>query len=299
LDENLAENYLTFRLRWFDRWLRGIRNGVDEEPPVRIFVMGGGTGRRNKDGRLEHGGHWREATDWPLPDTRYTPFYLHRDGRLGTELPEKEASPVSYDYDPRNPVPTIGGALVSHSIPVMDAGAFDQREAPRFFACKPPYLPLASRSDVLVFETPPLDHDVEVTGPIEVHLWISSNCIDTDFTAKLIDCYPPNEDYPEGFAMNITDGILRARYRRSWEDAEMMTPGEIYKIALQPFPTSNLFKAGHRIRVDISSSNFPRFDVNPNTGEPEGLWRRTRVATNSVYVDRMRPSHIVLPVIPA
>ncbi len=136
----------------------------------------------------------------------------------------------------------------------MDAGAFDQREAPRFFACKPPYLSLASRPDVLVFETTPLDHDVEVTGPIEVHLWISSNCPDTDFTAKLIDSYPPNEDYPQGFAMNITDGILRARYRRSWEHPEMMRPGEIYEITIRPFPTSNLFKAGHRIRVDISAA---------------------------------------------
>ena len=299
LDGNLAENYLMLRLRWFDRWLKGVRNGVDEEPTARIFVMGGGTGRRNKEGRLDHGGHWRDAADWPLPDTRYVRFYLHRDGRLSPDLPEKQAAPVSYDHDPKNPVPTIGGALVSHSIPVMDAGAFDQRESPRFFACKPPYLPLASRPDVLAFQTAPLDHDVEVTGPIEVHLWISSNCPDTDFTAKLIDCYPPNEDYPQGFAMNITDGILRARYRQSWEHADMMRPGEIYEIIIQPFPTSNLFKAGHRIRVDISSSNFPRFDVNPNTGEPEGLDRQTRIAKNTIYVDRARPSHIVLPVIPA
>ena len=218
-------------------------------------------------------------------------------GRLSPELPAQDASPLSYNYDPRNPAPTIGGALVSHTIPVMDAGAFDQREAPRFFACRPPYLPLASRSDVLVFQTEPLEHDMMVVGPVTVNLWVSSTCPDTDFTAKLIDCHPPNEDYPKGFAMNMTDGILRARYRRSWEQPEMMTPGEVCEIVIQPFPTGNLFKAGHRIRLDISSSNFPRFDVNPNTGGPEGLSRQVRIAINSIYLDRLRPSNVVLPVI--
>jgi putative CocE/NonD family hydrolase len=297
LDGNLAENYLALRLRWFDRWLKGVMNGVDTEPSVRVFIMGGGTGRRNGEGRLEHGGRWIEASGWPLPGTRYTPFYLHHDGCLSPELPAQDASPLSYNYDPRNPAPTIGGALVSHTIPVMDAGAFDQREAPRFFACRPPYLPLASRSDVLVFQTEPLEHDMMVVGPVTVNLWVSSTCPDTDFTAKLIDCHPPNEDYPKGFAMNMTDGILRARYRRSWEQPEMMTPGEVCEIVIQPFPTGNLFKAGHRIRLDISSSNFPRFDVNPNTGGPEGLSRQVRIAINSIYVDRLRPSNVVLPVI--
>jgi putative CocE/NonD family hydrolase len=127
---------------------------------------------------------------------------------------------------------------------------------------------------------------------------VSSDCPDTDFTAKLIDVYPPSADYPHGYAMNLTDGILRCRYRNSWERPEMMEPGQVYRIAIEAFPTSNLFKAGHRIRLDISSSNFPHFDVNPNTGEPEGMARRTRVAANSVHVDRARPSRAILPLIP-
>ncbi len=297
LDGNLAEDYLAFRRRWFDRWLKGIRNGADEELPVRFFVMGGGTGCRNREGRLDHGGHWCVAQDWPLPEAQDTPFYLHWDGHLGPELPEKSATPLSYDYDPRHPVPTIGGAISSGQ-PIMEGGAFDQREAPRFFGSQPPYLPLSSRPDILVFQTHPLEHDVEVTGPIVVHLWVSSNCPDTDFTAKLIDSYPSNSDYPEGFAVNVTDGILRARYRKSWEHPELMRPGEVYQITIEPFPTSNLFKAGHRIRLDLSSSNFPHFDANPNTGGPEGLSQEMKIATNLVYVDLVRPSHIVLPIIP-
>ena len=297
IDGNLAEDFLALRLRWFDRWLRGVANGVDREPAVRYFVMGGGSGRRNRDGRMEHGGRWREASDWPLPDTRLTDFYLHADGGLRTEPPAAETAALAFDYDPKNPVPTIGGALTSGA-PVMEGGAYDQHEAPAFFGCTPPYLPLASRPDVLVFETAPLTEDTEVTGPIRVELWVSSDCPDTDFTAKLIDVYPPSVDYPHGYAMNLTDGILRCRYRNSWERPEMMKPGQVYRIAIEAFPTSNLFRAGHRIRLDISSSNFPHFDVNPNTGEPEGMARRTRVAANSVYVDRARPSRAILPLIP-
>jgi putative CocE/NonD family hydrolase len=143
-----------------------------------------------------------------------------------------------------------------------------------------------------------LKEDVEVTGAIAVKLWISSDGPDTDFTFKLIDLYPPSADWPEGFALNLTDGILRCRYRASWETPTMMTPGEVYPITVTAFPTSNLFKAGHRIRLDISSSNFPRFDVNPNTGAPEGEGLDRRVAKNSVFVDARRPSHILLPIIP-
>jgi putative CocE/NonD family hydrolase len=152
---------------------------------------------------------------------------------------------------------------------------------------------------VLVFQTPPLAESVTIVGPISVKLWISSTCPDTDFTAKLIDVYPPNEDYPQGFAMNLTDGILRARYRTSWEQPELMTPGTVYELEITPFPTGNRFTAGHRIRLDISSSNFPHFDLNPNTGAPEGTGQSARIATNTVYVDATRPSHVVLPVIPA
>ncbi len=297
IDGNLAEDFLALRLRWFDRWLRGVDNGVESEPAVRLFVMGGGTGRRNADGRMDHGGRWRDAADWPLPETAFTNYYLQADGSLGTEAPAEPEKALSFDYDPKNPVPSIGGSITSGA-PVMEGGAFDQHESERFFGCRPPYLPLATRPDILVFQTEPLSEDVEVIGPIRVRLWISSNCPDTDFTAKLVDVYPPNADYPRGFAMNITSGILRCRYRNSWEAPSMMTPGEVYDITVEAFPTANLFKAGHRIRLDISSSNFPHFDTNPNTGEPEGLSRRTRVATNSVWVDRARPSHVILPVVP-
>ncbi len=296
LDGALAEDYRALRLRWFDRWLKDIDNGVDAEPRVRYFVMGGGSGRRNDAGRLDHGGAWKSAGDWPLPGTRWAKFYLHRDFSLVEAMPARASAPLDYDYDPEHPVPTIGGTVTSGD-PVMVGGAFDQVERPDIFGARPPYLPLASRPDILVFTTAPLDHDVEVTGPITVRLWISSSCPDTDFTAKLIDWYPPNADYPRGFAMNITDGIFRVRYRKSWERPVMLTPGEIAEITIEPFATSNLFKAGHRIRLDISSSNFPHFDVNPNTGEAEGRARRRQIALNSVHVDGEHPSHIILPII--
>ncbi len=298
LDGSLATDYLELRRRWFDHWLKGLDNGVEHEPPVRLFVMGGGSGRRTAEGRLDHGGRWRVEIDWPLAGTEFTPYYLHGDGSLGVKRPDPGSPPRSYDYDPRHPVPAIGGPI-SSGAPVMAGGAFDQREEERFHGSRPPYLPLATRADVLVFQTPPLDAGVEVTGPIEVRLWIASDCPDTDFTAKLIDVYPPNADYPHGFAMNITSGIIRARYRDSWEQPELMTPGEVYALTITPFPTSNLFARGHRIRLDISSSNFPHFDINPNTGDAEGTGQTTRIAANRVYVDPARPSHILLPVIPA
>ena len=200
-------------------------------------------------------------------------------------------------YDPRNPVPSIGGTITSGE-PLMVGGAFDQREAPQFYGSKPPYSPLSERPDVLVFQTPPLKNAIELTGPVEVHLWIISDCPDTDFTAKLIDVYPSSEDYPDGYAMNLTDSILRVRYRESWSHPTLMTPGKIYRICIRPFPTSNLFQAGHRIRLDISSSNFPHFDQNFNTGEPEGMATQLRKAHNQVLVDRQWASYITLPVIP-
>lgn len=297
LDGSLAADHIDLRRRWFDRWLRGVPNGVDAEPTVRVFVMGGGSGRRSADGRLEHGGDWRAASAWPLPATQPTAYYLHADGSLAPSPATDRQPPLRYQHDPRHPVPTIGGAVTSGA-PVMVGGAFDQREGPRFFGCQPPYLPLASRPDLLVFQTPPLAEDVEVTGSISVRLWVSSDCPDTDFTAKLIDVYPPSADYPHGFAMNLTDGILRARYRDSWEAPTLLTPGTVYQIEIAPFPTSNRFGRGHRIRLDIASSNFPRFDVNPNTGEPEGTGQSARIATNSVYVDAARASHVLLPIIP-
>ena len=154
---------------------------------------------------------------------------------------------------------------------------------------------LGSCSDILVFQTPPLAEDMEVTGPIEMHLWASSSVVDTDFTAELIDVHPPSPDDAEGLVINITDSIIRARYRNGWEKAELMEPGQAYEFVFQLYPTSKIFPQGHRIRLDISSSNWPRFDVNPNTGGPLGRHRSWQVAHQSVYHDGGRPSHIVLP----
>jgi uncharacterized protein len=284
VDGNLAEDFFDLRRRWFDRWLKGVANGIDEEPAVRVFVMGGGSGRRNSDGRLEHGGHWHGAEEWPLPQTRWARLYLHSDRSLLAAPSRAAFAPLDYTFDPHDPTPTLGGAISSGE-PIMQAGAFDHGAA-------------ASRADVLAFTTPPLDHDMEVVGPITVRLWIASDGPDTDFTVKLIDVYPPSADLPRGFAMNLTEGILRARYRDSWKRPALMTSAEVYAITIELFPTANLFRRGHRLRLDISSSNFPHFDVNPNSGEPEGSWQRPRIARNRVFADANRPSHILLPVIP-
>ena len=297
LDGQLAPDFLELRVRWFDQWLRGVDNGVRDEPAVRYFLMGGGSGRKNEAGQLDHGGRWRTATDWPVPGTLFTPFYLHGDGALTTSEPRPDGRPLDYDYDPAHPVPTIGGTVTSDE-PVMVGGAFDQRADPRFFGSEVPGRALADRPDVLVFQTGRLSNDIEVTGAIEADLWISSDCTDTDFTIKLIDVYPPNADYPLGFAMNVADGIARVRYRDSWEQPSLMTPGEVYRVRVRAFPTSNLFRSGHRIRLDISSSNFPHFDLNYNTGEPEGKATGSRIAHNTVYADAARPSHVLLPVVP-
>jgi len=296
LEGNVAENFLELRLQWFDRWLKGKENGIDVDLCVRYFRMGGGSGRKNPAGRLEHGGEWLKAKDWPPEGASERYFYLGEKGTLSERGPDEGASAIIYQYDPRNPVPSIGGTITSGE-PIMRGGAFNQVEDPRFFGCKPPYLPLASRPDVVVFETGPLESDREATGPVAVELWVSSDCPDTDFTIKLIDVYPPSEDYPCGFAMNVTDGILRARYRDSWEHPSLMEEGRIYKIRVEAFPASNLFARGHRIRLDISSSNFPHFDANPNTGEPEGSSRRSRVATNTIHLGAAYPSRLILPVV--
>jgi putative CocE/NonD family hydrolase len=176
-------------------------------------------------------------------------------------------------------------------------GAFHQRERADMPGSRAPFLPLHARADVLVFETAPLAADVDVMGPIEVELFTSSTAVDTDFTAKLIDVYPASADFPEGFEMNLTDAILRGSYRDGAKERRLMKPGEVYKMTIRPFDTANHFKRGHRIRVDISSSNFPRFDVNPNTGEPLGLNRRMVTADNSVYHGGKYLSRIVLPVV--
>lgn len=295
LDGNLADDYVALRLRWFDRWLRNPSSSATE-PAVRYFRMGGGSERRTAHGRLDHGGEWLQASDWPPPAMRPQPWYLHADGLLSPKAPAAPAS-LEYEFDPADPVPTIGGSVTSGE-PLMYAGAFDQRTDAGVFGAEPPYGPLAERADVLVFQSAPLRQDMEVTGPVLIRLWVSSSAPDTDFTAKLVDVHPANPDYPQGFAMNVTDGILRCRYRNSPAEPQLLTPGEVVEIAIEPMPTSNLFKAGHRIRLDVSSSNFPRFDVNPNTGAPEGEDGPRVKALNRVHLGGTRASHIVLPVVP-
>ncbi|HLZ70952.1 MAG TPA: CocE/NonD family hydrolase [Dehalococcoidia bacterium] len=290
------DDYNGLRLRWFDRWLKDLDSGVEDEAPVRIFVMGGGSGRRNAEGRLDHGGYWRDEQAWPLARAVPTPFYLHADGSLSTIQPRESQASTTFRFNPLDPAPTIGGNI-SVGYDVMPNGAFDQRGAAWVLGAKDT-LPLSARGDVLVFQTGPLAEPVEVTGPLEVKLWVSTSAVDTDFTAKLLDVYPPSADFPEGYAMNIGDSIARLRYRNGRERGEPAMPGEVYAVTIVPYPTSNVFAAGHRIRLDISSSNFPRFDVNPNTGEPLGRNRRIAIADNTVYHDTARPSQIVLPIVP-
>jgi predicted acyl esterase len=279
--------------------------------------MGGGTGNRIAEGHLDHGGVWRDEKEWPLARTRLESHYLQTSGGLSTEIPDSDTASISYTHDPENPVPTIGGNVTGfyeladvpeglnreYIVPrarmrqiVLDGGAH-QKEEPGTVGTKPPWLPLATRPDVLVFQTEPLEEGIEVTGSIEVNLWISSSAVDTDFTAKLVDVYPSSQDYPGGYHLNICDSIIRVRYRNGFDSAEFMAPGDVYQVQIKLGPTSNLFKAGQRIRLDIASSNFPRFDVNPNTGEPNGRHTHTIRALNTVHLDESRPSHVVLPII--
>ncbi|MFC0408433.1 CocE/NonD family hydrolase [Roseomonas elaeocarpi] len=295
--DSWAGNWRQYRLRFFDRWLKG-DTAVPEEPTVRVFVMGGGSGRRNAAGRLEHGGRWRTGTDWPLPGTRFADFHLHEGGTLSEAPPAAGAAPVEWTSDPANPVPTVGGAITSME-PLIAGGAYDQRERDGMFAHRAPFLPLASRPDVVVFQTEPLREDLEVIGPVVAHLWIASDAPDTDIAAKLIDVHPASADYPQGFAMNLCEGILRCRYRDDPAAPKPLEPGVAVPVTVELFPTANLFRAGHRIRLDIASSEFPHYDINPQTGEPEGAWRRMQVATNTLFLDAGRPSRLVLPVAPA
>ena len=297
VDGNLAEDFFDLRLRWFDRWVRGIDNGVGDEPAVRIFVMGGGSGCRTAAGRLDHGGFWRNAAEWPLPQTEWTRLHLRTDRSLAAEPGSEGDAPLALTADPLDPVPTIGGAISSGE-PVMRGGAYDQRTGPAVFGARAPYGSLTERRDVLSFATAPLDRDLEIAGPVELRLWIASDAPDADMLAKLVDVHPPNADYPDGFAMNLCEGLLRLRYRDSWEAPRLMTPGEVYAVTIELFPTANLFRRGHRLRLDIAGSNFPHFDVNPNSGEPEGSAAHPRRATTQVFTDGTRPSHLVLPVIP-
>ncbi len=257
------------QLRWFDRWLKNsaLPDYVpDKLPPVRIFVMGIN--------------QWRDEEEWPLARARGVKYYLGPDGQLGNK-PDPHSTPDTFVYDPRNPVPTTGGAVCCDPR-IFPWGPLDQR-------------PIEKRRDVLVYSTAPLASPVEVTGPVKVVLSVASNAPDTDFTAKLVDVFP------DGNARNLTDGLLRMRYRDSLETPKPMTPGEVYKATIDAGVTSNVFLAGHRIRVEISSSNFPRFDRNPNTGGPvaDAGAKDVRPAIQTVYHEHERYSYVLLPVVPS
>ena len=249
-------------LRWYDYALKGVRNEYATGAPVRLFIMGENA--------------WRDEREFPLARTRNTKYYL-RNGALSTDAPGAE-EPAAYEYDPANPVPTIGGRLCcgNNQLP---PGPADQR-------------PNEGRPDVLVFSTPPLTKDVEATGWVKATLYASSSAVDTDFTALLADVEPSS------YARFLTDGVARARYRNSTTRPEPIEPGKIYEYAIDLWATSNLFKAGHRIRLYVSSSNFPRFNRNLNTGEPIAGSTRLVKASQRIYHDAQHPSTLVLPVIP-
>ncbi|MBV8992341.1 MAG: CocE/NonD family hydrolase, partial [Pseudonocardiales bacterium] len=261
-------------LAWWDHFLKGVDNGVSSGPTVNYFEMGANV--------------WKTATAWPLPGAQWTKYYLSSDGhassltgdgQLVTAAPSTGQQPDTYDYDPRNPVPSVGG----HSCCVAltgSQGPYDQHA-------------VEQRPDVLVYTTPPLATDTEVTGPVSVTLYASSSAPDTDWTAKLVDVNP------DGTAVNLNNGIQRASFRESSSAPTPITPGQVYRYAIAVWPTSNLFRAGHRIRLEISSSDFPQFDPNPNTGSWLGESTATQVAHQTVLHDAEHPSALVLPIIPA
>jgi putative CocE/NonD family hydrolase len=267
-------------LNWYDYLFKGAKNEFASGKPVKIFVMGAN--------------QWREEDDWPLARAKTTKYFLHSsakanslrgNGTLSTTAPAKESAD-QYVYDPAHPAPTIGGPLCCEP-KRWPTGPRDQR-------------PVEARDDVLVYSTPPMSADMEVTGPVSLELFAKSSAVDTDFTAKLIDVWP------DGFAQNLTEGILRARYRDSREKTEMMTPGQIYKFTIDLWATSNVFKKGHVLRLEVSSSNFPRFDRNLNTGTTRYLKTgegpsgdQFVTATNAVLHDAEHPSALILPVVPA
>lgn len=251
--------------RYFDYLLKGEKNGADEDKPVHYYVMGDPTDP------AAPGNVWREADNWP-PPSQETKFYFHADRTLSLASPESNDASLSYKYNPQNPVPTRGGQNLT-----IPKGPEDQRE-------------VESREDVLLFTSDVLQEPVEVTGRILGKLSISSDCPDTDFTVKLCDVYP------DGRSMLVTDGILRARFRNGFDREEFLSPGEVYELTVDLWSTSLVFNKGHRIRVAVSSSNSTRFDPNPNTGKPFRADNETRVATNTLFLSKSHPSHIVLPV---
>ncbi|MCT8628673.1 CocE/NonD family hydrolase [Glaesserella parasuis] len=293
-DGNVDTNWLECRLKWFEQHLKP-NSPRSPQHQISFFMMGGGSGKKDEQGKMQHGGEWIYSTAYPFPESTSQKWYLQKDMRLRQSLSEPAIH--RFQSDPNNPVPTIGGAITSGK-PVFVGGAFDQRELPDFFGSKQNNLPLSARHDVLVYQTDILEEDITLVGEVKVKLFIDSDAPDADFTAKLIDVYPPNEDYPQGYAMNITDGILRARYRESWTEPKLLKQGEIVEVTIRPFESCNIFKKGHRLRLDIAGSNFPHFDCNPNSGEPEGFASVKRIATNQIHIGAQYPSVLEIQVIP-
>ena len=269
-------NYQDLKLAWFDHFLKGMRTAVADWSPVSIFTMGTGDGIRKISGapgdaseypgRIDHGGYWRSEPDWPLPDTAFRSYYLHADGELSADKPDRaDIVPSRYMFNPANPVPTIGGGL-SAADSIMKPGAFDQRGRPDFIGCRD-RLPLNCRNDILTFQTPPLDADTEVTGPVEMHLWASSSAVDTDFTAKLIDVYPPSADFPEGLAINVTDAIIRARYRTRFRKSGTPDTGPALRLGVSALPDVQRLPEG-----PSHPSRYQQQQLAPFRREPQHRW---------------------------
>lgn len=260
---DLKDDLTALQLRWFDRWLKERDNGVDQEAPVRLFVQG-----INR---------WRDEADWPLARARATPLYLRANGKLSFEAPESEM-PDGYIYDPQDPCPTCGGSLLM----------------PMTYRCGPvDQAPWLARHDVLCYTSDPLDHDLEVTGPVTAQLFASTSAPDTDWIVRLCDVHP------NGRSFNVCDGVLRAQFRESLSAPSQVEPGAILRYEIDLWATAMVFRVGHRLRVLVTSSDFPRYDRNPNTGEFGVNATRTRPAQQQIFHDAMRASHVVLPVVPA
>ncbi len=296
-DVHNYDDFLQLELRWFDRWLK---DDVDADigQPVRLIVMGGGDGRRTANGHLNHGGQWHHGEHWPFEGVQPTHFYLRQDGTLSSDTPTRDDSSTTYAYDPTNTVSSNGRCIVSYGqgarAGFSGMGPRDQIDLETLPGHGYPGKPIVERPDVIHFQTPVLTEDVRIAGNIQVRLWCSSDAPDTDFYVKLLDIHPPSDDYPNGYSFPVSEGILRARFRQGFEKPTLMKPDEIYQLEFPLEPAANLYKAGHRIGAYICSSNFPNFDINPNTGDPND--RRPRIAHNTIHHDANHPSSIVLPV---
>ncbi|MFN7920189.1 MAG: CocE/NonD family hydrolase [Bryobacteraceae bacterium] len=255
-------NMHALELRWFDHWLKGIDNGLEQEPPVKMYMMG-----RNE---------WTYENEYPPARAQYKKMYLQAGGKLSWSEPG-DSAPDTYRYDPNNPVPSLGGNNCCGT--PTPAGPKDQR-------------PVEARGDVLAYTSEFLTEPVTIAGPVKTVLHAATDCVDTDFVAKLIDVFP------DGRSMNMAEGIVRARYREGANKPKLLEPGKVYEFEIDMVGTAVEFQRGHRIRLDIASSHFPQFDRNPNTGEPFGTSSAVKVATQRVHHSRAHASHVVLPVLP-